>query len=162
MTRVLIVGGGISGITAALKSAQAGYDVTLIESRPYLGGRAYSYWDSSQEEWIDNCQHIIMGCCREITDLLKELDVYEKIKWYDKYRFLYDSKQISELASSILPAPFHLIPAFFNNQYYGTKDKIRLCRSIAKLWLTETVFIEPKQIISAEEWLLKAGQSECL
>ncbi len=162
MTRVLVVGGGISGITAALKSAQAGYDVTLIESRPYLGGRAYSYWDSSQEEWIDNCQHIIMGCCREITELLKELDVYEKIKWYDKYRFLYDSKQISELTSSILPAPFHLIPSFFNNQYYGTKDKIRLCRSIAKLWLTETVFIEPEEIISAEAWLLKAGQSECL
>lgn len=36
---VLVIGGGISGITAAVESAEAGYDVYLVEKNPYLGGR---------------------------------------------------------------------------------------------------------------------------
>jgi quinone-modifying oxidoreductase subunit QmoA len=36
---ILVVGGGISGITAAVEAAEAGYDVTLVEKDPYLGGR---------------------------------------------------------------------------------------------------------------------------
>jgi len=37
---ILVVGGGMSGVTAALEAAEAGYDVVLIEKNPYLGGRA--------------------------------------------------------------------------------------------------------------------------
>ena len=36
---ILVVGGGMSGITAALEAAEAGYDVVLIEKNSYLGGR---------------------------------------------------------------------------------------------------------------------------
>ncbi len=36
---ILVVGGGISGLTSALEAAEAGYDVILIEKEPYLGGR---------------------------------------------------------------------------------------------------------------------------
>ncbi|MBF2760484.1 MAG: CoB--CoM heterodisulfide reductase iron-sulfur subunit A family protein [Ectothiorhodospiraceae bacterium AqS1] len=36
---ILVVGGGISGITAALEAAEAGKDVILIEKRPFVGGR---------------------------------------------------------------------------------------------------------------------------
>ncbi|MDP3298388.1 MAG: CoB--CoM heterodisulfide reductase iron-sulfur subunit A family protein [Thermodesulfovibrionia bacterium] len=37
--RILVVGGGISGISAAVDAAEVGYDVTLIEKNPHLGGR---------------------------------------------------------------------------------------------------------------------------
>ncbi len=36
---ILVVGGGISGISATLEAAEVGYEVTLIEKNPYLGGR---------------------------------------------------------------------------------------------------------------------------
>ena len=36
---VLVIGGGISGLTAALESAETGYEVFLVEKNPYLGGR---------------------------------------------------------------------------------------------------------------------------
>ena len=36
---ILVIGGGISGITAAVEAAEVGYDVCLIEKNPYLGGR---------------------------------------------------------------------------------------------------------------------------
>ncbi|AGW12369.1 CoB--CoM heterodisulfide reductase iron-sulfur subunit A family protein [Megalodesulfovibrio gigas] len=36
---ILVVGGGFSGITAALEAAEVGYDVYIVEKGPYLGGR---------------------------------------------------------------------------------------------------------------------------
>jgi quinone-modifying oxidoreductase, subunit QmoA len=36
---ILVVGGGMSGVSAALEAAEAGYDVVLVEKNPYLGGR---------------------------------------------------------------------------------------------------------------------------
>ncbi|MFH1740515.1 MAG: FAD-dependent oxidoreductase, partial [bacterium] len=37
--RILVVGGGISGITAAVEAAEVGYEVILVEKEAYLGGR---------------------------------------------------------------------------------------------------------------------------
>ncbi len=36
---ILVIGGGISGLTAAIEAAETGYDVILLEKNPYLGGR---------------------------------------------------------------------------------------------------------------------------
>jgi coenzyme F420-reducing hydrogenase delta subunit len=36
---ILVVGGGISGLTAAVEAAEAGFDVLLLEKKPGLGGR---------------------------------------------------------------------------------------------------------------------------
>lgn len=36
---ILVVGGGIAGITAAVEAAEAGYEVYIVEKNPYLGGR---------------------------------------------------------------------------------------------------------------------------
>jgi len=44
---ILVVGGGISGMTAALEAAETGKQVVLVEKRPYLGGRVsqlYKYF----------------------------------------------------------------------------------------------------------------------
>ncbi|HPA48250.1 MAG TPA: FAD-dependent oxidoreductase, partial [bacterium] len=37
--RILVIGGGISGITAAVEAAEVGYEVILVEKEPCLGGR---------------------------------------------------------------------------------------------------------------------------
>ena len=36
---ILVVGGGMAGMSAALEAAEAGYDVYLVERNTYLGGR---------------------------------------------------------------------------------------------------------------------------
>src|ERR1041385_363060 len=58
-----IVGGGLAGLAAGCALADAGLRVTLFERRPYVGGRASSYEHPGTGEVVDNCQHVLLGCC---------------------------------------------------------------------------------------------------
>ena len=42
---VAVLGGGLAGLAASQRLLSAGYDVTLVEKRPFLGGRAFSFYD---------------------------------------------------------------------------------------------------------------------
>jgi quinone-modifying oxidoreductase subunit QmoA len=52
---ILVVGGGMSGITAALEAAEAGYDVVLVEKNPYLGGRVAQLYQYFPKLCPPNC-----------------------------------------------------------------------------------------------------------
>src|SRR5690606_16659447 len=77
----IVVGAGIAGIAAALRLADAGGAVTVLETRRKLGGRATSFTDVRTGEVLDNCQHVAMGCCTAYLELCRRLGVYEKISW---------------------------------------------------------------------------------
>lgn len=69
----LVIGGGWSGIAAAMGLAMRGCDVVLVEERPYLGGRARSFVDRGSGDEIDNGQHVMMGCYHELLRVVREL-----------------------------------------------------------------------------------------
>jgi quinone-modifying oxidoreductase subunit QmoA len=52
---ILVVGGGISGVTAALEAAEAGRDVVLVEKNPYLGGRVAQVYHYFPKLCPPNC-----------------------------------------------------------------------------------------------------------
>jgi len=52
---ILVVGGGISGVTAALEAAEAGRDVVLVEKNPYLGGRVAQLYHYFPKLCPPNC-----------------------------------------------------------------------------------------------------------
>ena len=71
---VLVVGGGLAGITAALECADRGLETVLVERRPRLGGlTAYSMQRGGL--WIDNGQHVFLRCCTHYRGLLDRLGV---------------------------------------------------------------------------------------
>jgi hydroxysqualene dehydroxylase len=57
-----VLGGGVAGITAAVRLVERGFRVTLVEARADLGGRVQSFIDSTTGDIIDNGQHVLMGC----------------------------------------------------------------------------------------------------
>ena len=69
--RVVVVGGGLAGIAAALDCAQAGAPVTLVEVRRRLGGAAYSFERDGLQ--MDNGQHVFLRCCTAYRGLLERL-----------------------------------------------------------------------------------------
>lgn len=70
---ILVVGGGWAGIAAAVKAASSGWHVTMVEERPYLGGRARSFVDKVTGDVIDNGQHVLMGCYAAMMSTLRAL-----------------------------------------------------------------------------------------
>jgi squalene-associated FAD-dependent desaturase len=73
---VVVVGGGLAGITAALRLADAGRAVTLVEARPRLGGLTASFHRG--DLMVDTGQHVFMRCCTSYRDLLERLGVTAK------------------------------------------------------------------------------------
>ena len=59
---VTIIGGGLSGISAAINLMNKGFKINLIEKRPYLGGRTFSFTEKVTQDQVDNGQHLFMGC----------------------------------------------------------------------------------------------------
>jgi zeta-carotene desaturase len=118
---VLVVGGGLAGIACAVGLAGRGVKVTLLESRHALGGRASSFEDQEREgELLDNCQHVLLGCCTNLLDLYERLGVREKVAFHRRVHFLEEGGRRHDLwgigRNGGMPAPLHLGPsmAFFS------------------------------------------------
>jgi len=77
MAEVIVHGGGLAGLAAAAALGGAGHSVKVLESRPFLGGRATSYevGNGEEAEFIDNCQHILLRCCVNLLDFYRRLGV---------------------------------------------------------------------------------------
>ena len=67
--RIVVVGGGLAGLSAAAALAESGFAVDVIESRRNCGGRAASFEDPQDGSLVDACQHVAMGCCTNFLDL---------------------------------------------------------------------------------------------
>src|ERR1700678_3721573 len=128
---VIVVGGGLAGLSAACALAEAGYQVRLLEKRRYLGGRASSYEHPGTGEVIDNCQHVLLGNCVNLIDLYRRLGVSDAIRWFDRMTFLEPGGRRSILEPSFLPAPFHSMPAFLCAPAFSFSDKLAIGRGMS-------------------------------
>ena len=110
---VAIVGGGVAGIAAAVAAADAGWRVELVETRIKLGGRATSFDDVRSGVELDNCQHVVMGCCTSMLELYDRLGVLDEIEWHETLWFARGGGAFDRLAiAPVLPAPLHYSPSF--------------------------------------------------
>jgi squalene-associated FAD-dependent desaturase len=153
---VAIAGGGLAGLSAGCALAEAGFRVTLFERRPYLGGRASSYQHPGTGEIVDNCQHVLLGCCTNLLDFYRRAGVQDKIRWYEKLTFLEPGGRASVIAPSALPAPLHTALAFLQADCLGFRDKMAISRAMAAL----APSIPPDRGESFLDWLKRHGQTE--
>ncbi len=72
MKSILIIGGGIAGITAAYHLSKLGFKVRILETTNNLGGRLTALFDSKSSEMIDNGQHALMTAYHTFLELLNE------------------------------------------------------------------------------------------
>ena len=131
MRTVTIIGGGVAGMSAACALAQAGLRVSLVERRGYLGGRASSYLHPGVNEVIDNCQHVLFGCCTNLIAFYRRIGVADRIHWTSDMTMIEPGGRISRLGPfrlgpSRLPAPFHSALSFLNASAFTFHDKISL------------------------------------
>jgi zeta-carotene desaturase len=131
--RVAIVGGGLAGLAAGCALSDAGCEVTLFERRPYLGGRASSYEHPGTGEVVDNCQHLLLGCCTNLLHFYDRLGVSGKIRWFDEMTFIEPGGRSSRVLPSFLPAPLHNAPSFLSAHHLSLRDKLAIGRAFAAM-----------------------------
>ncbi len=127
---VAVIGAGVAGLAAASALAEAGYQVHLLERRPYVGGRASSYEHPGTGEVIDNCQHILLGCCTNLIHLYQQLGVGTKIRWSKRITFVEPGGRRSVLRPSRLPAPLHSSLSFLSARAFSLRDKLSIARGM--------------------------------
>ncbi len=152
---VAIAGGGLAGLAAGCALAEAGFRVSLFERRPYLGGRASSYQHPGTGEIVDNCQHVLLGCCTNLLDFYRRAGVQDKIRWYEKLTFLEPGGRASVIAPSALPAPLHTALAFLRAECLNFRDKLAISRAMAAL----APSIPADRGESFLDWLRQHGQT---
>ncbi len=152
---VVIVGGGLAGLACAAGLVGRGLRITLLESRPRLGGRASSFTDPATGEMVDNCQHVSMACCTNLTDFCRRVGIDSMIRRVSELTFLSPEGRVSKFRAGRAPAPFHLAGSFLRSTFLTFGEKLRVARGLASLTLARDE--RPGEPLS--EWLLRRGQS---
>ncbi len=151
---VTVVGAGVAGLAAGCALAGAGYDVTLLERRPYVGGRASSYEHPALHEVVD-CQHVLLGCCTNLIHLLESSGAAGKIRWYDELVFLEPGGRRSSFHPNGLPAPLHFSDSFLRAPMLGVSDKLAIARGMTEFLSAKA----PDDEVSLEQWLKRTAQT---
>jgi squalene-associated FAD-dependent desaturase len=152
---VIVVGAGVAGLAAAVSLARAGKRVTLLERKPYVGGRACSYEHPALHEVVDS-QHVLLGCCTNLIELCEQSGTADKIRWYDEQTFLEPNGKASTIAVSGLPAPLHFAPSFLKIPMLGAKDKLGVARGLMEFFRGYPA----QDSESVEQWLKRTRQTE--
>ncbi len=129
--RVIVVGGGLAGMAAAVALEAGGAQVTLLEARRMLGGRAGSFQDPQTGEELDNCQHVLLGCCTNLIDFYTRLGVLDRIRFEPAVHFFDPRGRRFDLRGvGGLPAPLHLGPAMLRFNALSWVERIALSRAM--------------------------------
>ena len=152
---VTIVGAGLAGLAAGCALSSAGYQVQLLERRPYVGGRASSYPHPGTGEVIDNCQHILLGCCTNLIDLYARAGAQQCISWFTDFTYIEPGGRRSILTPSALPAPFHASFSFLRAAAFSLRDKLSIARGLAHFLRT----IPPETPENFAAWSLRTRQT---
>ncbi len=130
---VIIAGGGLAGIACAVRLAEQGVPVLMLETRKRLGGRAASFLDRRSGLEIDNCQHVALGCCTAYRDLLNRIGAGGALRWTSEQWWVEPGGWTSVLKPSGLPAPLHAGPSFAAAQFLSLGEKWAVARALAAI-----------------------------
>jgi squalene-associated FAD-dependent desaturase len=155
MSDVIVLGGGLAGLSAAAALGGAGHSVTILEARPFLGGRATSY--EIGEESIDNCQHVLLRCCVNLLDFYRRLGVDGKIAFHREYTFIEPGGRRSVLRTGVLPAPAHFFGSFLGLSFLSLREKLAVGRAMRAI-LRESGTRVDLDRITMRQWLEEKKQ----
>src|SRR6187402_101180 len=155
MSDVIVIGAGLAGLAAATALSSQGAEVTVIDRKPFVGGRAYSYEHPALHEVVD-CQHVLLGCCTNLRALCEDAGIGDRIRWYEELTFLETNGNSTSIRPGALPAPFHSSPSFLRASMLGLADKVGVARGLVEFLRGYPA--DDRE--SVDQWLKRTHQSE--
>ncbi|MEH1944437.1 MAG: 9,9'-di-cis-zeta-carotene desaturase [Nostoc sp.] len=124
--RVAIVGAGLAGLATAVDLADAGCEVEIFESRPFVGGKVGS-WVDGDGNHLEMGLHVFFGCYYQLFDLMKKVGVLENLRLKEHtHTFINKGGRTGALDFRFLTgAPFNGLKAFFTTSQLSLQDKLQ-------------------------------------
>ncbi len=158
---VVIVGGGLSGLSAAVNLSRAGLSVNLLESRHILGGRASSFVDHVTGDVVDNGQHLMLGCYHATRRYLTDIGADHLVELQPSLElsFVKPGSSVARLSCPRLPAPAHIAAGLLALKTLSWKDRMALARVGHALIGLDPQSEQHLDQVTVREWLTGLGQS---
>jgi hydroxysqualene dehydroxylase len=159
---VVVIGAGFAGLSAAVALAQRGVRVTVLEGKPALGGRAYSFVDPDTGDFVDNGQHVLMGCYGETLDFLKRIGAHDQLVFQEdlKIEMLTGPGQSAVLKTARLPGPLHMTAALFGYQHLSFAERLNVMRGGLRMLAMRRFSADELRRLTVTQLMDRLGQSE--
>ena len=159
---VIIIGGGFAGLSAGVALAEKGFRVALLESKPALGGRAYSFADPESGDFVDNGQHVLMGCYTETLDFLDRIGAEKNLVFHHdlEIEMLDRGGARATLKTAHLPGPFHMSSGLLRYRHLTIGQRLRVLTGGLKLLAMQRRDPSALQKMTVEQLMDALGQGE--
>jgi zeta-carotene desaturase len=123
--RVAIVGAGLAGMATAVELVDAGHEVEIFESRPFVGGKVGS-WVDADGNHIEMGLHVFFGCYYNLFDLMRKVGASENLRLKEHtHIFINKGARTGALDFRFITgAPFNGLKAFFTTSQLSLQDKL--------------------------------------
>jgi zeta-carotene desaturase len=122
--RVAIVGAGLAGMATAVELVDAGHEVEIFESRPFVGGKVGS-WIDPDGNHVEMGLHVFFGCYYNLFDLMRQVGAIDSLREKEHiHTFVNRGGQTGALDFRFITgAPFNGLKAFFTTSQLSLQDK---------------------------------------
>jgi len=161
---VAIIGGGLSGLSAAKYLSDSGHIPTVYEARPILGGKV-SAWQDSDGDWIETGLHIFFGAYPNMMNLFNELNINDRLQW-KVHKMIFAMQELPGEFTTFdfipgIPAPFNFGLAILMNQKMLTLgEKLQTAPPLLPMLIEGQDFIDRQDELSVTEFMRKYGMPE--
>ncbi len=162
--KVVVAGSGLAGLAAAVHLANQGREVTLVEAKPFLGGRTYSFKDKTTGDMVDNGQHVLTTTYHATFEYLRLIGTENKLYFPDQLATFFKDSSFGDhwLKGPKLPGPLEPLGgmiAMLGLKSLTLKDKVAILRSLPKLGAVVRAKEIPARLdtLTAEEWFDEMG-----
>ena len=149
---VLILGGGLAGLTAAKRLTDKGFQVKVLEKRDILGGKVSAGKDD-EGDWIESGTHCFFGAYKVLFDLMKEIKTDHAVLWKDhQLTYTLNGGERFTFNTWDLPSPLHLLPAIAKNGYFTLREMAAFSKSLIPLALKKDKYPPTQDHLTFAEW----------
>lgn len=156
---MIVVGGGLSGLAAAVMLSSRNIPVTVLEQKPVAGGRAYSFRDAITGDVVDNGQHVLIAGYTHTRNFLGRIGTEHLLNIQPRpaLMFHHPDRGFVDFSLPRLPSPLHLAAGVLSSSLLSGGDKLALLRAGIALRTQNDALL---RLLTIDQWLNSVGQSE--
>jgi zeta-carotene desaturase len=124
--RTVIIGAGLAGMATAVELADAGHQVEIFESRPFVGGKVGSWVDPNGNH-IEMGLHVFFGCYYHLFDLMQKVGAIDHLRLKEHTHTFVNRGGVTGALDFrfFTGAPFNGLKAFFTTSQLSAQDKLQ-------------------------------------